>query len=177
MKPSYTRRCDAMRSASSALQLCRRLFCSLSSCSTSISRVATHDLILLSFLTASQFKRSVRVVLIRDEISASLTSSMLNCGGAEGSSGIGAMLVLFGEVGGDSELRREPMEDDRECLLLPEEDDEGFVENDENENSGAGAVNEEEGDWFVEDEVLEPGLLDEVEMFESTDSRRRTLVC
>jgi hypothetical protein len=102
---------------------------------------------------------------------------MLNCGGAEGSSGIGAMLVLFGEVGGDSELRREPMEDDRECLLLPEEDDEGFVENDENENSGAGAVNEEEGDWFVEDEVLEPGLLDEVEMFESTDSRRRTLVC
>jgi hypothetical protein len=177
MKPLYMRRFDAMRSASSALQLCRRLFCSLSSCSTSISRVATHDLILLSFLTASQFSRSVRVVLIRDERSASLTSSMLNGGGAEGSSGIGAMLVLFGEVGGDSELRREPMEDERECLLLPEADDAGFVENDENENSGEGDVNEEEGEWFAEDEVLEPGLPDELETFESTDSRRRTLVC
>jgi hypothetical protein len=177
MKPLYMRRFDAMRSASSAVQLCRRLFCSLSSCSTSISRVATHDLILLSFLTASQFSRSVRVVLIRDERSASLTSSMLNGGGAEGSSGIGAMLVLFGEVGGDSELRREPMEDERECLLLPEADDAGFVENDENENSGEGDVNEEEGEWFAEDEVLEPGLPDELETFESTDSRRRTLVC
>jgi hypothetical protein len=102
---------------------------------------------------------------------------MLNGGGAEGSSGIGAMLVLFGEVGGDSELRREPMEDERECLLLPEADDAGFVENDENENSGEGDVNEEEGEWFAEDEVLEPGLPDELETFESTDSRRRTLVC
>jgi hypothetical protein len=136
----------------------------------------THDLILVSFLTASQFNRSVRVVLILDEMSASLTSSMLNGGGAEGSSGIGAMLVLFGEVGGDRELRREPMEDDRECLLLPEEDV-GFVENDENENSGEGAVKEEEGDWFAEDEVLELMLPEELETFESTDSRRRTLVC
>ena len=109
-------------------------------------------------------------------MSASLTSSILIGGGAEGSSGIGVMLVLFGEVGGDSELRREPMEDDRECLLLPEED-EGFVENDENENSGEGAVNEEEGDWFAEDEVLEPGLPEELETFESTERRRRTLVC
>jgi len=69
---------------------------------------------------------------------------MLIGGGAEGSSGIGAMLVLFGEVGGDNELRREPMEDDRECLLFPEED-EAFVA-DENENSGDGDVNEAEGD-------------------------------
>lgn len=106
-------------------------------------------------------------------MSASLASSMLNGGGADGSSGIGAMLVLFGEVGGDSEPRRDPMEDDRECLLLPA-DDEEFVEN---ENSGEGAVNDEEGDWFAEDEVLDPGLLDELETFESTDSRRRTLVC
>jgi hypothetical protein len=113
--------------------------------------------------------------LIRDEMSASLASSRLNGGGAEGSSGMGAMLVLFGEVGGDVELRREPMEDDRECLLMPEEA-EGFDEN-ENENSGDGAVKEEEGDWLAEDEVLEPGLPDELEMFESTDSRRRTLVC
>jgi hypothetical protein len=108
-------------------------------------------------------------------MSASLASSILNGGGAEGSSGIGAMLVLFGEVGGDIEPRREPMEDDRECLLLPEEA-EGFDEN-ENENSGDGDVNEEEGDWLAEDEVLEPGLLDELDTFESTDSRRRTLVC
>ena len=110
---------------------------------------------------------------IRDEMSASLASSMLKGGGADGSSGIGAMLVLFGEVGGDSEPRREPMEDDRECLLFPDED-EDFVEK---ENSGEGAVKEEEGDVFAEDEVLEPGLLDELETFESTDSRRRTLVC
>jgi len=106
-------------------------------------------------------------------MSASLASSMLNGGGADGSSGIGAMLVLFGEVGGDSELRLEPIEAERECLLLPAED-EGC---DENENAGEGAVNEEEGDWFAEDEVLEPGLLDELETFESTDNRRRTLVC
>lgn len=51
------------------------------------------------------------------------------------------------------------------------------VEDFENENSGEGAVNEEEGDWFAEDEVLDPGLLDELETFESTDNRRRTLVC
>lgn len=38
-------------------------------------------------------------------------------------------------------------------------------------------MNEEEGDWFAEDEVLEPGLPDKLETFESTDSRRRTLVC
>jgi hypothetical protein len=111
--------------------------------------------------------------LILDEMSASLASSMLNGGAADGSSGMGAMLVLFGEVGGDSELRREPMEDDLECLLFPNED-EGFVEK---ENSEEGAVKEEEGDVFAEDEVLEPGLLDELETFESTDSRRRTLVC
>jgi len=106
-------------------------------------------------------------------MSASLASSMLNGGGADGSSGMGAMLVLFGEVGGDSELRLEPIEAERECLLLPAEDD-GC---DENENAGEGAVNEEEGDWLAEDEVLDPGLLDELETFESTDNRRRTLVC
>lgn len=56
---------------------------------------------------------------------------------------------------------------------MPDDDDEDL----ENENSGEGAVNEEEGDWFAEDEVLDPGLLDELETFESTDNRRRTLVC
>lgn len=75
-------------------------------------------------------------------------------------------------MGGDREPRREPIEADRECLLNPEEGGDF----DENENSGEGEENDDMGDTFAEDEVLELGLLDELE-FESTDSRRRTLVC
>lgn len=112
------------------------------------------------------------MVLIREEMSASLASSTLIGGGPEGSSGMDVMLVLWGEVGGDSEPRREPNEVDRECFLKPE--DGGDF--DENENSGEGEENEDMGDAFAEDEVLELGLLDELE-FESTDNRRRTLVC
>lgn len=135
-----------------------------------MSLVATHDRILLSLLTASQFNRSVRVVLIRDEMSASLTSSLLNGGGASGSSGMGGMLDLLGDMGGDSDPRRVLTEDDRELLRVPAGDGDCFGEK---EKVGEGDENEE-GD------VMDPGLsdgLEELEQFESTDNLRRTCVC
>ena len=86
---------------------------------------------------------------------------------------MGGMVVLFGDVGGDSELRRVLVEDDRECLLAVV-GEEGFVEN---EKAGEGAVKEEEGDLYDEEgELLEQGL-EEPEELESVDNRRRTLVC
>lgn len=110
--------------------------------------------------------------LILDEMSASLTSSRLNGGGAEdSSSGMGGMLVLFGDVGGDSELRRVLIEDDLECLLVVVGEDD-FVEN---EKAGEGAVNEEEGVLYNDEGELDG--LEEPEELESVDNRRRTLVC
>lgn len=106
-------------------------------------------------------------------MSASLASSTLSGGGPEGSSGMDVMLIRWGEVGGEREPRRELKEADRECLLRPEEDGGDL---DENENSGEGEENDDMGETLAEDEVLELGLLAELEL-ESTDNRRRTLVC
>lgn len=87
------------------------------------------------------------------------------------------MFDRLGDVGGDSELRRVLTDDDRELRLMVPVGEAGCVEN---ENAGEGEVYEEVGEVECDDDLLWIGLFDgleELEQSESTDNRRRTLVC
>lgn len=114
-----------------------------------MSLTATQFLILESPLTPSQFRRSVKVILILFEMSLSLTSSFERydmTSSSSGSSGIGSMLDL--RDGGD-----DANDADRECRRA------------------------DMGDGDVGDEGDDVEASEEHDAKESCDSRRRTLVC